>query len=108
MNTFESTGMGKMRHGNRGISSRHGVAALLALTALVAAPFAVPVPAAATASPSSYSAGTRLVAATPGPATEVPAEASFRTSVTLAGVFVGTAALVATWWFLVVRNRRRD
>lgn len=37
-----------------------------------------------------------------------PSGDALRTSVTLAGIVIGTLVLVGVWWYLVVRGRDKD
>src|SRR5690554_3418798 len=95
---------GNMWHGNGQFSHRQLAGAMVALAALVAGPLAIP---AATALPAAASAESRSSYAV-GSVAETPSQAALRTSGTLAGIVIGTASLVALWWLLVMRNRRRD
>lgn len=95
-----------MEHDNWGTSQRQGMAVLLALTALVAVPLAAP--AAATAAPIPVSAQALFAQTAAGSTVESPADATVRTTGTLAAVAIGAVALVGLWWYLVVRHRRRD
>jgi hypothetical protein len=76
---------------------------LLALVALMAGPLGLPTT--ATAAPVSAASG---IAASPvTPSAESPSDAALRTSTTLAATVVGTVVLVAVFWYLVVRSRRK-
>lgn len=95
-----------MQHHNSGSSPQQGLALLLALTALIAGPLAIP--ATATAVPSHASAQALHGPTASGTAVESPANATVRTTTTLAAVAIGAVVLVGLWWYLVARHRRRD
>lgn len=92
-----------MEHDGPAESLWHSMGLLLALVALMAGPLGLP--ATATAAPVSAASG---IAASPvAPAAEIPSTAALRTSSTLAATVVGTLTLVAVFWYLVIRSRRK-
>lgn len=92
-----------MQHDSSEFSHRHGLALLLALTALVAGPLAVASP--ATAAPSLVSVQSAIAPTVADTAAQSPADATLRTTTTLAGVAIGAVVLVGLWWYLVARRR---
>lgn len=92
-----------MEHGNRAGSHRQYMGLLLALTALMAGPLAMP----ATATAATPSAESGITTTSTVPSAETASDTALRTSSTMIGVVLGTVALVGLWWYLIVRNLRR-
>ena len=95
---------GNMHHRNSEYPHRQSLALLLAVTSLFATPLVAASPAVAAPVISAESA----VSPARTSAVETPAASAIRTTTALVGVVVGAVVAVGLWWYLVIRNRRRD